>query len=279
MPTRPHADHDHDDHGGLSRDLAEMKRLLGRRRMLGLLGGGAVVSLVGCNASNLLGDAAGTDGGTGTDTGGGSCSVLPNETGGPYPGDGSNGPNVLGVDGIVRSDIRSSVGGLTGTAEGIPLTVTLSLVDAACVPLAGYAIYLWHCDREGNYSLYSAGVTDQNYLRGVQETDANGQVTFTTIFPACYSGRWPHMHFEIYPALDAATVHTNAVKTTQLALPESACNAVFATTGYEASVNNLAAVSLATDNVFSDGSDTQVASVTGSVSSGYAASLLVPIAV
>ena len=28
--------------------------------------------------------------------------------------------------------------------------------------------------RDGNYSLYSEAVADENYLRGVQETDADG---------------------------------------------------------------------------------------------------------
>ena len=32
---------------------------------------------------------------------------------------------------------------------------------------------MWHCDREGGYSLYSDGVTEENYLRGVQITDAD----------------------------------------------------------------------------------------------------------
>lgn len=102
-------------------------------------------------------------------------------------------------------------------------------------------------------------------------------MTFQTIFPGCYSGRWPHMHFEIYSALDAATIHTNAVKTTQLGLPEAACAAAYAVSGYEASVGNLASIRLATDNVFSDGWDTQIASVSGDTS-GYTASLVVPVA-
>ncbi len=260
--------HDHDDHGGLARDLLQMNALLSRRRALRWIGGGAAVTLVGCATQSLGGDASSTP------DSGGSCSEIPDETGGPYPGDGSNGPNVLGVDGIVRSDIRSSIGGATGVAAGVPLSITLTLLDTACVPLAGYAIYLWHCDQGGNYSMYSASVAEENYLRGVQETDAAGQVTFSTIFPACYSGRWPHMHFEIFSALDAATIQSNAIKTTQLALPEAACHEVFATSGYEASVANLAAISLASDNVFRDGSASQVASIVGNASSGYSASLV-----
>jgi protocatechuate 3,4-dioxygenase beta subunit len=169
---------------------------------------------------------------------------------------------------------------MTGTAQGVPLTVTLNLVNSngACAALAGYAVYLWHCDRAGLYSLYSAGATDQNYLRGVQASDSNGKVTFTTIFPACYSGRWPHIHFEIYPSLASALAGTTRAATSQLALPQSTCDEVFASTGYEASVSNLKQVSLASDLVFSDGSSSQLAAVSGDVASGYAATLTVPVA-
>ena len=145
-----------------------------------------------------------------------------------------------------------------------------------CNPLAGYAIYIWHCDRDGKYSMYN--ITDQNYLRGVQETDDSGTATFQTIFPACYSGRWPHIHFEIYPSLNSATAAGNKLKTSQLALPEDVCNAVFATTGYSTSVANLSRVSLASDMVFSDGVTLETPTVTGSVSAGYVASLTVGIA-
>jgi protocatechuate 3,4-dioxygenase beta subunit len=173
------------------------------------------------------------------------------------------------------------VGSFTGTAEGVPLTVTLTLVNNAgsCKPLSGYAVYLWHCDREGRYSLYSSGVTNQNYLRGVQAADSNGQVTFTTIFPACYSGRWPHIHFEIYPSLSSATAASNKVATSQLALPKVACDAVYATLGYESSVTNLQRISLSNDNVFSDGLESQLAATTGNMTAGYVASLTVAIKV
>src|SRR5207247_4781528 len=99
----------------------------------------------------------------------------------------------------------------------------------------------------GRYSLYSQGVTDQNYLRGVQEADANGVVTFTSIFPACYSGRWPHIHFEVYPTLAKATNPANKIATSQIALPEDACNTIYATAGYSQSVSNLRQHSLTSD--------------------------------
>ena len=188
--------------------------------------------------------------------------------------------NVLTLSGIVRSDIRSSVGGLSGTAAGVPMTVTLKLLNTAssCASLAGYAIYLWHCTQDGNYSLYSSSSINQNYLRGVQVSDSNGEVAFTTIFPGCYSGRWPHIHFEVYPSLAVAT-SSNDVKTSQLAMPASACSQVYGVaSGYGASVANFAAASLATDNVFSDDSAaSQLATVTGDATNGFAATLTVGI--
>ncbi len=173
--------------------------------------------------------------------------------------------------------IRSSFAGSTGAADGVPLTVTLTVVSASndFPPLPGHAVYLWHCDREGRYSLYSSGITDQNYLRGVQETDANGQVTFTTIFPACYSGRWPHIHFEV---LAVATDEANKIATSQLALPEATCDEVYATSGYEQSVINRQQVSLTNDNVFGeDDGEFQLATVSGTVAGGYTATLQVPV--
>ena len=199
--------------------------------------------------------------------GGGSCSArIPEETQGPFPADGSNGPSVLALGGVVRSDIRSSFAGLNGTAAGVPLTIELTIVSVStCSPLAGRAVYIWHCDRAGGYSLYSQGVTNQNYLRGVQEADASGRVSFTSIFPGCYAGRWPHIHFEVYPSLAAATNVANRIATSQIALPKSACDAAYATTGYESSIGNLSRVSLASDMVFSDGSALELATVSGSV--------------
>jgi len=163
----------------------------------------------------------------------------------------------------------------------VPLTVTLTLVNTnnSCASLAGYAIYIWHCNRAGQYSLYSAGVTNENYLRGLQATDSSGQVTFTTIFPACYSGRWPHIHFEVYPSLATATSVSHVLKTSQIAMLESVCDTVYASSGYSASVSNLAQISLATDNVFSDGAALETPTITGSVASGYALALTVGISV
>jgi protocatechuate 3,4-dioxygenase beta subunit len=288
----------HDPHDlGLAADLDTLIRQTANRRraLRWLLAGGAAGSgLVACGGG---GGSAGTIGFNGsentslgtssTTTSSGTCSVIPEETAGPYPGDGSNTSggsiaNALALSGIVRSDIRSSIAGASGTASGVPLTVNLQLVNtnASCGTLEGYAVYLWHCDAQGRYSMYSSGVTGENWLRGVQASDASGIVTFSTIVPGCYSGRWPHIHFEVYRSTTTATSWSNKLKTSQLALPEAVCDAVYAdTSAYPSSAANLAHLSLATDNIFSDGYSTQLAVVTGSVSAGYVAALQVGISV
>lgn len=277
--------HDHDR--GLSFDIST---LLGRRRALQLLGGAGLVALVGCAAKGSSSSAAtpsaatatadaSTSATTAAAAADASCTVIPEETAGPFPGDGSNGPNVLTESGIVRSDIRSSFGSSSGLAQGVPLTVELEIVDTAngCTPLAGAAVYIWHCDIDGNYSMYSQAAAGENYLRGVQETDSNGKVTFTSIFPAAYSGRWPHIHFEVYPTLAEATSAGTQMATSQLALPEDTCNLVYATDGYGQSVKNMAQTSLARDMVFSDGATHQTPTMSGTIDSGLNATLTVPV--
>ncbi|MCW2843925.1 MAG: hypothetical protein JWN22_1841 [Nocardioides sp.] len=298
-----HDEHEIEDHDlGLSHDLPRiversrgrsLGRSLGRRGLLGLAGGLGVATVAGCalggNADTTTVSAAAAPSGGAAGPGappGGASNVevadgeIPEETAGPYPGDGSNGVNVLTESGIVRSDLTSSFGDATGVAEGVPVTVRLKVIDvngADASALAGAAVYLWHCDRDGNYSMYAEAVADENYLRGVQETDADGRVEFTSIFPACYSGRWPHMHFEVYQSLDDATSYANKLRTSQLALPQDVCERVYAVAGYEQSVTNLSQVSLDSDGIFSDGYSLQLAKVTGSNEKGYAVSLNVPV--
>ena len=257
----------------------DVRTLVDRRAALGLFGGVALTTLLAACASPATTAAPST---TATDPqtpadASGPVSEVPDETGGPFPGDGSNGVNVLDDSGIVRSDIRSSFGSSTTTAEGVPLTIQLTVRDAASGDaLSGAAVYLWHCDREGRYSLYSDGVENENYLRGVQELDASGTATFTSIFPAAYPGRWPHAHFEVYSDVANAVSSGPIVKTSQLALPKEACDAVYATAGYEQSVRNMSQTTLAQDMVFGDdGGIHQIASMSGSAASGYTAALTI----
>ncbi|WP_431971943.1 dioxygenase [Nocardia sp. bgisy134] len=252
---------------------------MSRRRALVFLGiAGAATAASGCATATRTGSSsAETSAATTADA----VSAAPQETAGPYPGDGSNGPNVLIESGVVRSDITTSFGSYSGVAEGVPMTLELSLRDLTKDGAAGsgMAVYVWHCDRAGNYSLYSPGVTDQNYLRGVQVADATGTVTFTSIFPACYSGRWPHIHFEVFDSLETAVAGSDARLTSQIALPEDTCDAVFAhDSGYAQSVRNLSGVTLASDNVFGDGWDAELATVTGTPSSGLTVTLTVGVA-
>jgi protocatechuate 3,4-dioxygenase beta subunit len=279
----------------------DLGSLMNRRRALWTLAGFGLVALGACGSdSKSSGTAAGssststsassqttttaaasqtTAASTAASTT--SCpTAIPEETAGPFPGDGSNGPDVLSQSGVVRKDITTSFGSSSAKAAGVPLTVNLVILDQSngCRPIKGAAVYVWHCDRDGNYSMYSSAAANENYLRGVQETDADGRVAFTSIFPAAYSGRWPHIHFEIYPSVAKATSGSGVLATSQIALPEATCKLVYATTGYEQSVQNLAQTSLTRDMVFSDdGGVHQIPTVGGSVSSGFTVELSVPV--
>ncbi|KDA05419.1 3,4-dioxygenase subunit beta [Microbacterium sp. CH12i] len=256
----------------------DLRTLVSRRAVFSLAGIGVGVAVLAACAPAATGSspsASPTSSGSAASSG----AEIPDETAGPYPGDGSNGPDVLEQSGIIRQDIRSSLDGSV-TAEGVPLSFELSLVDVAGggVPFEGVAVYAWHCNALGEYSMYSSGLENVTYLRGVQVADADGKVSFTSVFPGCYSGRWPHIHFEVYPDATAIIDSANAIATSQLALAEDACSAVYATSGYDGSAKNLAQITLDSDNVFGDdGGELQLASITGDAAKGYAASLIVRI--
>ena len=297
-----------DDHDqGLAFDLRALERqMLARRKMLGLLamGGGALLldacgggdsgtttttTTTGTTTTGTTGTGTTGTGTTGTGTtGSGACVAIPTETNGPYPADGSNMANgvlsnILNTSGVVRSDIRSSFAGLSGTASGVPLTLTINLqnTNASCAALADYAIYIWHCDAAGLYSIYD--LPQQNYLRGVQSTNTSGQATFTTIFPGCYAGRYPHIHFEVYRSLSTATNYANRLLVSQFAMPAAACTAVYAAGGYGQSASRFAQTSTSNDNVFGDNTSAQIAAMTptltGSPSAGYTGSVTVGLAI
>lgn len=237
-----------DSDGDFATDLA---RGFGRRGALALLASAGAAGLVltfygrGGAEPNLIGQGAG-----------GTCVKLPEQTAGPFPADGSNQRNgdvvnVLEQEGVLRPDLRDSFAGLTGQAEGAALTVDLQLVaaDAGCTPLAGHAVYLWHCDAEGRYSLYD--LPDVNYLRGMQVSDAAGRLRFQTILPGCYAGRWPHLHFEVFVSPAEAVAGGAARLTSQFALPEAECATVYAGDArYSRSIANLSELTFGADNVF-----------------------------
>jgi protocatechuate 3,4-dioxygenase beta subunit len=198
-----------------------------------------------------------TETGTGTGTGGsgsGSCSVTPTETAGPYP---THTPSSL-----VRSDIRLDRTGVLCTVK-----ITVNNVNASCAALSGAIVDLWHCDKDGNYSEYGS-LTAVSFLRGRQTTDANGLVTFTTIFPGWYTGRATHFHVHIYNASGTSLLIT------QIAFPEGSNSAVATVNGsggtaYGYNKGMTGYTYNASDNVFSDSYNSEIATVTGSLSAGY----------
>ncbi len=205
---------------------------------------------------------------------------IPAEMAGPFPGDGSNGPDALAEYGIVRSDITSSIAGASGVAAGVPLRVRLRVFDLSGEQpsvFPGAAVYVWHCDREGRHSMYDEGVESENYLRGVQAADDDGWLEFTTIFPGCYPGRWPHLHMEVFSSLSDARRGHNKWRTSQLALPAQACREAYENPGYDIARTNFRDISLVDDLIFADGHSLQMARVTGSADAGFEALLNVPV--
>jgi protocatechuate 3,4-dioxygenase beta subunit len=284
----------HDDFDGRTRGPT-MDRRQSLRAFAGVLAGATLLSA--CRND----DGAATTTGTATPVSGddAACSrITPQEPNGPFWADGSNGPNILAEAGVVRQDIRRSIGSASGTAQGVPLTMTLQVLDAAngCMPYASAAVYAWHCTADGSYSMYDDSVVDENFLRGVQVADADGFLTFTTIFPGCYPGRWPHVHFEVYPTLDEALASGYPVKMSQVAFPKEASEQAYTSSGYEASADNLSPLAIETDILFSEaGTDNraddirrrdagippvpgwadQMASVSGDATTGYTATFAV----
>jgi len=279
---------DHDDMGGLIRD----HQVMGRRSLLTLLGGlraagnkaacggDAVVQL----ASSATAASPTTSSGVSSSTTPGSVTTtsalaadssaisaspgaaIPSETAGPFPADGTNGPNALEDGAVIRRDITTSFGDYSGTAVGTPVSINLTIVDAATgSPIEGAAVYLWHCTAEGRYSIYEE--SDTNYLRGVQVADSAGRLTFDSIFPGCYRGRWPHCHFEVFNSLSEASTGRSARRVSQLALGEEDCRAVYADSVYGNSLSNLGQLSLSGDMVFRDGWADQLATYNPSAGS------------
>jgi protocatechuate 3,4-dioxygenase beta subunit len=275
-------------HPGLAGDLQKIDaQQRARRQMLTWIASGYAAAFVA--ACRGVGTSYGRARGSSSPGAASACIENPAETSGPFPADGSNfanrsTSNVLTSSGIVRSDIRSSFGDSSAIARGVPLELAITLVNSngACAPLQGHAIYLWHCDRSGDYSLYSSSLRNENYLRGVQVTDPRGQVKFTTIYPACYAGRYPHIHFEIYRDLSSATSYRNSMLVSQMAMPRDTCQTVYkSAAGYSRSYTELSDVTVSSDNVFEDSSAAQIARqtpvLTGSVSAGYTGTILIAV--
>jgi len=238
-------------------------QVFGRRQALMTLG---ALGLLGCGAGDPdSSSSSGGSSGTGTS---GSCALIPQETQGPYPL-----LTILSNSTMLRQDITE---GKTGVA--LKLVLKLVNVNASCAAIANTAVYIWHCDKDGIYSGYSqpaANTVGATFCRGIQLTDSNGEVSFTTIYPGWYAGRITHIHFQAYLA-DNLTVAATA--TSQIAFPQDITTAVYNSTLYAARGQNTSVASFSADNVFSDGTTYQMATIAGDLTSGYTATLTVGIA-
>jgi protocatechuate 3,4-dioxygenase beta subunit len=239
---------------------ANESKKLARREVLVALGASVgAAALAACGSSSPTSPSTATTTPT-TTTNNVSCVVSASETRGPYP----DTIGMINNAAFYRRDITEGRSGLSLT-----LTLTIVNVNNACAAVSGVQVEVWQCDAAGTYSEYGQG-SGQTFLRGVQTTDAGGQVTFTTIYPGWYAGRATHIHVDVYRS-------GAIVKTTQIAFPEDVTRAVYASAVYASKGQN--ATTNASDIVFSDGTTGELASVTGNVASGYTATLQVGIAI
>ena len=223
------------------------------RRGFSALGFAAIIPLVSCSKSTIDPE-TGLDNVDGTGSSSGSCTATASETAGPFP--------TKSPAGLVTNNIKSDRPGTDLTAK-----ITIQNLNNSCNGLEGALVDIWHCDAGGNYSEYggsgmqSTNYTNVHFLRGRQTTDANGLVTFESIYPGWYSGRAPHIHVHVYNASGKSLL------VTQIAFPEAISKVVYAQGAYAS--HGQADTTNARDNVFGDGVATEMSTVTGSASAGY----------
>jgi protocatechuate 3,4-dioxygenase beta subunit len=252
---------------GLFHDLPHLVK---RRKLLQLAALGGSASLIkacdggpaGASEPNVIGTAE--DGTT--------CIKTPVETAGPFPADGSNSvagsvANILRNDNIIRQDIRPNLAPDMTLAAGVRLDIAIRLVSIAakCKIVPRFLVYVWHCDAAGKYSIYD--LPNANYLRGIAVSEDDGVAPVTTIFPGCYPGRWPHIHFEVFAGWTNALTVNDSILVSQFALPEDVCKTVYAARPeYAASLTALKSVSLTGDGIFRNNTPEQLKAQTVEIS-------------
>lgn len=219
-----------------------MKRKDFLKNSIGLIGMSAILpALTACKKEgiNTTGVNTGTDSTGASNSTSGDCVIAPEETAGPYPYDLSSN------SAIFRTNI-------TEGKTGVPLNLSIDIVNVNdhCNPVENARVDIWHCDKDGYYSEYSEpgylGNKDykgETFLRGIQLSDSNGQVKFTTIYPGWYSGRVTHIHVEVF-------IDNVLKKTTQIAFPDDINNAVYKTSLYAAHGENSSVANNTADMVF-----------------------------
>ena len=223
-------------------------RLLTRREAIGAVSAAGAAFAFGCGDTPTSPTSTAASATASTNA---ACAVTPSETIGPFPS----------LVDLFRSDIRE---GKSGTL----LALTIRVVNAAngCAAVPNANVEIWHVDAAGDYSQYGAQRT-QTFLRGIQTSSANGEVTFTTIYPGWYQGRATHIHVEV-------TMAGRSVKATQIAFPESINNSVHMSGVYASRGTN--PMSNLSDGIFSDSLSSEIVTPTGSAA-GYAATFQVAI--
>jgi len=230
------------------------KEMMDRREALGAIGMASAAMAFGCGGeSPTAPSSTGSTGTAATISTNAACAVTPTETIGPYPS----------LVDLFRSDIRDG-------KSGALLTLTVRVVNASggCAAVSNANVEIWHVDAAGDYSQYGSQ-TGRTYLRGIQTTNAGGEVTFTTIYPGWYQGRATHIHLEV-------TINGVSRKVTQIAFPESVNNTVHGSGVYASRGNN--PISNSADGIFADSLASELVTPTGDTASGYAASFQVGVA-
>jgi protocatechuate 3,4-dioxygenase beta subunit len=224
---------------------------IGRRELLGAIGATGAAVAFGCGSSSSSPTSPTTT--TTTTSNNAACAVTPTETIGPYPS----------LVDLFRSDIRD---GKSGTL--LALTIKVVNVSNSCSPVSGANVEIWHVDAAGNYSQYGTQTT-QTYLRGIQTTNSNGEVTFITIYPGWYQGRATHIHAEV-------TINGRSVKVTQIAFPETVNNTVHASGAYASRGTN--PIANASDGIFADSLSSELVTPVGDPSNGFTAAFQIGVA-
>jgi protocatechuate 3,4-dioxygenase beta subunit len=210
---------------------------------------------------------------------------VPTSTAPPYPHElsltgKSSLANVWSRSGLLRRDIRTNINNEGLGASGLLLDLNIRVIRAGRLqqPVPGAAVYVWHSDANGEYSVY--GRNDATYLRGIGTTGADGRVQFKSIYPGTYHGREPHVHFEIYRSLNETQALSQCLLRSRVLFPESVTREIYKSNlMYRRSVKTFEGLVFGKPggSLTNPSSSSQVALVSGSARKGVRASITVPI--
>lgn len=204
--------------------------------------------------------------GAATDDAAAACITTPSEVAGPYEID------LIKNSNIYRGDIRED-------RTGLPLGLRLQVnnVNANCAPVKNARVDIWHCDKDGYYSgfvndgyLGTIDNSGKTFLRGIQLTNKNGIVEFTTIYPGWYPGRITHIHLEFF-------ITNVSVKTAQVAFPDKINRKVYQSPDYLGHGQNTTVLRNMEDAVFKDSLANELCTIDKASPAGIKASFVIGI--